>query len=216
MSNQSGFAADMAKYRVQQEWQKPLLGKPFVKYGQCLFMASYFFQLGGILGGKYRGKLDEFGWAFLGLRGEAGAVGRFYGEVAKVMLPRVTKCLTILECVAGAHSEKLGFNGDVSEFFLQYGMQKVKPETAMQMCWNYAQEGSALGAIHPGEFRRLFEETNKKRDEESWQFAHSAGLDIPEKQDIMSYDEVEQGEVESFLEYCRQCAPSLYVSLSSV
>ena len=55
-----------------------------------------------------------------------------------------------------------------------------------------------------------------RRDEKSWQSAREAGLDIPEKQDLLTYDEAEQEEVESFLDYCQQYAPSLYVSLSSV
>ncbi|MDO8586141.1 MAG: hypothetical protein Q7T82_03795 [Armatimonadota bacterium] len=214
MENTPGFVVAMAQYRVQQAWQKPLLRKPFLKYGQCLVMANYFFQLGGVLGSKYRNKLDEFGWAFLGLRGEAGAMGRFCGEVAEGMLPRVTECLAIYDYVSGTQSEMLHFKGDRWELLLQHGMQKIKPETAMQMCWNYARDGSALGAIHPDHFRRLFEETNKKADEESWQSARAMGVDIPEQQDVITYDEVEQGESESFLDYLRQYAPHLYASLS--
>ncbi len=80
--------------------------------------------------------------------------------------------------------------------------------------WGYAVEGSALGAMHHSDFRRLFEGTNSKRDEESWRSARAAGLDIPEQQDVMTYDEVELGEVESFLDYCQQCAPHLYATLS--
>ena len=206
----------MAEYRVQHEWHKPLLGKPFLRYGQCLFLASYFFHLGGILGCRYRDKLDEFGWAFLCWRGEAGAMSRYFGEVAEWILPRVTGCLTTLDYISVAQSETLHFTGDYLELSLQYGMQKIKPASATHMCWNYAQEGSALGAIRSDDFRRLFEATNKKADEESWEFARASGLDIPEKQDVMTYDEVEQGEVESFLVYCQQHAPSVYAVLSNV
>ena len=216
MSNQQGYAWDLAEYRVRQEWHKPLLGKPFVRYGQCLSMAAYFFQMGGVLGGRYRDKLDEFGWAFLGWHGEAGAMSRYFGKVAKPMLPKVAKCSAILDYITWTQGEKLGFEGDVSDLLLEYGMRKVKPETAIQMCWNYAEAGTVLGATEPSEFRRLFEETNKKVDEGSWQFARASGLDIPEQQDVMTYDEVEQEEAESFLDYCQQYAPSLYVPLSSV
>lgn len=215
MEELSGFAAFMAKYRVRQEWHKPLLGKPFMRYGQCIFLASYSFQLGGVLGCRYRDRLEDFAWAFLGLRGEeAGAVRRFYGEVAEGMLRRVSECSTILDYVSRTHSETMHFTGDCSELFLRYGMNKLKPDLAAQMCWNFAQEGSAFGAVHPGDFRRLFDESNKKRDEKSWQLAHASGLDIPEEQDVLTYDEVEQEEVESFLCYCQECAPNLYASLS--
>lgn len=216
MENIPGFAFAMAEYRVQQERQKPFLGKPFVRYGQCLFMASYFFQLGGILGGRFRDRLDDFGWAFLGMRGEAGAMGRFYGEVAKVMLPQLAECLTISDYVSRTQSELLHFKGDRSELLVQQGMQKIKLDSAAHMCYNYAQGGSVLGALQPDHFKQLFEETHKKADEESWQRFRAAGLDIPEQQDVMTYDEVEQEENESFMAYCQQCAPSLYVSLSSV
>ena len=75
-------------------------------------------------------------------------------------------------------------------------------------------KGAALGALHPSEFRRLFEETYRDADEESWQEARAHGLNIPEERDVMTYDEVEQEEVESFLDYCQQYAPQLHVSLS--
>lgn len=216
MSDHYGFAAELAAYRVQQEWQKPLLGKPFLRYGQCLFMASYFFQVGGILAARYRDRLDQFAAAFLGLHGEEGAVARFYSAVAADMLPRVTPCSTILDYVTGTQSDRLHIKGAPTGLLLQCGMQKVKPDSATDMCWNYAQDGSVLGAIHPEHFRRLFEETNKKRDDESWQSARAIGVDIPERQDVITYDEVEHGETESFMDYVRQSAPQLYASLSGV
>lgn len=210
-----GYAAELVEYRIQQVWHKPLFGKPFLRFGQCLFLASYFFGLGGILGRRYRDKLDEFGLAFIGAHGEAGAVSRFYGLVAEDILPQMNECLTIYDYVSRRMRDRVCFKGDQLEFLIQYGMQKVKPDSVMHMCRNYALGGSAFGAIYPDHFKQLWEEMHKKQDEESWQFAHAAGLDIPEQQDVMSYDEADQGEVESFLNYCQQYAPSLYVSLSS-
>ena len=142
-------------------------------------------------------------------------MGRFYGLVAERMLPRVADCSTIFDYVNGSQAERLDFKGDVSQILFRFGMQKVNPESATQMCCNYAQEGSALGAIYPGHFKRLFEETYKKRDEDTWQLFRASGLDLPEQQDVMRYDEVEQVEAQTFLAYCEEFAPSLYVSLSS-
>lgn len=73
----------MAKVRVQQEVNKPFFGKPYLKYGQCHAIWSYFFQLGGILGGRHSGNLDAFGPAFLGAKGPPGAVKQVFTEVAK-------------------------------------------------------------------------------------------------------------------------------------
>lgn len=211
-----GFAAVVARCRVQQEWHKPLLGKPFIRYGQCLFMASYFFALGGVLGSRYRDSVEDFACAFLNLHGEEpGSVSRYFAEYAEAMLPRIGECSSILDYVTRVQSEVLHFQGNHSGMLLQLGTQKVKPDIAAQMLWNFAQDGAVFGAIHPDRFRVLWEEMYKRQDERSWRLAHASGLDIPEQQDVMTYDEAEQGEVESFLDYCQQCAPSLYVSLSS-
>jgi|WetSurMetagenome_2_1015567.scaffolds.fasta_scaffold61177_3 hypothetical protein len=214
MDNSSGFVKMLATLRVQQEWQKPLFGKPFVKYGQCLVMGGYFFQLGGVLVIRFRDKLDEFGWAFHGLHGESGAIDRFYDEVMKLNYPRVSDCSSIHDYIRESEAKKLDFKGDALDILFNYGMQKIKPELAIQICQHYAVDGSALGAIHPDQFKRLFEGTHTKADDESWQRARASGLDIPEQQNVLRYDEAEQEAVEMFLAYCEQYASALYGSLS--
>ncbi len=216
MDQVPGYAAALARYRVEQERQKPLLGKPFLRYGQCFALIGYFFQVGGVLGSRYRSKLDEFGWAFLGMTGEAGALTRFYAKVAERLLPQAGECASITDLVTRSELEKLQLAGGLGELLTQYGMRKVSPDAAARICLDYAMEGSVVGALQPDLFRRLFEETNKKRDEESWRSARAYGLDIPEEQDVITYDEAERGEVESFLEWCQQYAPRLRAALAPV
>lgn len=215
MANFLGYAGLSAKYRVEQESQKRLLGKPFVKYGQCLAMFGYFFQLGGILGARYRDRLDEFGFAFTGLQGEPGSVNRYYADVAESIIAQVTECPSILDYIAKSECKKMNCNADLSELFLHHGMKKVRLESTIADCWYNAMYGAAFGAICPDDFRQLFERTHRKRDDESWRFARAAGLDIPERQDVMSYDEIEQEESEAFLNYCQQVTPAVYDSISS-
>jgi hypothetical protein len=58
MEKLSGYAKLLASVRVQKEASKPFFGKPYLKYGQCYALWSYFFQLGGILGGRHSANLD--------------------------------------------------------------------------------------------------------------------------------------------------------------
>ncbi|MCH8274821.1 MAG: hypothetical protein IH851_08525 [Armatimonadetes bacterium] len=82
------------------------------------------------------------------------------------------------------------------------------------MLWQFAEEGAILGAMHPERAHRLYERMHAPRDQAAWDRARAAGLDIPEKQDIMTYEECEEGENEAFMAYCDQCAPSLYAVLN--
>lgn len=77
MKKPSGYARVMARIRVNQELNKPIIGKPYLKCGQCLALGSYFFQFGGILGAKHQMNFDACGDAFLGATGKPGAVERF-------------------------------------------------------------------------------------------------------------------------------------------
>ncbi len=113
--------------------------------------------------------------------------------------------------------EELQISGDqpdALELFLTRGMRKIKLPQAAANCWGYAVGGSAFGALHPDVFRRLWDASHRKQDEEQWQSARDAGLDIPEEQDTMTYEECEDGEVEAFLAYCQDYAPALHASLS--
>ena len=215
MENAPAFVNAMAHYRVCREQHKPLLRKPFLRFGQCLFLAAHFFQIGGVLGARYCTKLDEFGWAFLGFRGEAGDMSQYFGEYIQDILAKASDSRTILEYVERSEAPRIGFKGDLTEFWLQPGLeiQKISPDTAIQLCWEYAFAGSALGAMHADVFRRLFAETVCKKDEQSWQLARSCGLDIPEQQETITYEEVEQVSTESFLSYCQEYAPNLHAAL---
>ena len=57
----NGYIVVMGRARVWQQVNKQFLRKPYLKYGQCLGIWNYFFQLGGILGAKHSDNLDAFG-----------------------------------------------------------------------------------------------------------------------------------------------------------
>lgn len=109
MENISGYARVLARARVQQEMNKPFLGKPYLKYGQCYGMWGYFFQLGGILGAKHSANLDAFGQAFLGARGPSGAVKKFFTEEAKRLVTvSVSDSMTFADYVGAEFVGRLG------------------------------------------------------------------------------------------------------------
>jgi len=199
-----------------KEQHKPLFGKPFLRYGQCLSLFSYFFQLGGVLGTKFRDKPDDFVWAFLGIKGEAGAAVRWWRDVVDSLLVHMRQSEQIIDYVVSCECEreKLHITGGLPELLLTHGMNKTKLAKAGANCWGYAVDGSAYGALCPNDFRRLWDASHRKRDEELWKRARNAGLDIPAQQDAVTYAECEAGEVESFLAYCQDYAPALHASLS--
>jgi hypothetical protein len=215
MENISGYARVLARARVEQQLNKPFLRKPYLKYGQCHALWAYFFQLGGILGAKHSANLDAFGSAFLGAQGEPGALKRFFTEVANDLVTRsVSDSMTFADYVSAEFIGRVGYSGDADSFFFKHGMDKIKPETAAELAWQYAEQGAALGAIYPHVVRKMFERTHAAVPKEKWERAHAAGLDIPPEQDRMSYEEVEEGEDEVFMAYCRECCPNLYSILA--
>jgi len=211
MENISGYALVLALARVEQQQNKPFLGKPYLKYGQCLALWGYFLQLGGILAAKHSVNLDAFGPAFLGAQGDPGAVKRFFIEVANDVVTRpVSDSMTFHDYVSAEFSGRVGHSGDMLSFLCKHGMEKIKPETAAELACQYAEQGAALGAIYPHIVRKMFERTHAAVPTERWERAHAARLDIPPQQDRMSYEDVEEGEDELFMYYCRECCPNLY------
>jgi hypothetical protein len=215
MENISGYARVLARTRVKQEVNKPFLGKPYLKYGQCYWIWSYFFQLGGILGAKHSANLDAFGNAFLGARGPSGAVKKFFTEVAKrLVTDSVSDLMTFADYVGAEFIGRVGYVGDAHRFFFEHGMEKLPPNTAEELAWQYSEQGAALGTIYPHIIRKMFDQTHAAVPKEDWERARAAGLNIPQEQDLMSYEETEEEENEVFMDYCRECCPDLYSILS--
>lgn len=215
MTDIAGYVRVLAGARVEQQVNKPLIGKPYLKYGQCYGLWSYFFQLGGILGAKHSANLDAFGPAFLGAHGPSGAVKQFFTESADIMSDSLKDSMTFMDFVGTEFIERIGYTGDAHQFFCDHGMMKLPPDTAQELAWQYSQQGAALGAIYPHIIRKMFEQTHTAVPKEDWERAHAAGLNIPPEQDLMSYEETEEGENRAFMEYCRECCPDFYRILST-
>ncbi|HEC01949.1 MAG TPA: hypothetical protein ENI81_00305 [Phycisphaerales bacterium] len=206
----SGYGRVLAKIRVDQQVNKPLLGKPYLKYGQCYALWSYFLQLGGILAAKHSAKLDAFGHAFLGMWGPSGSVANFFAEVAEcIVSDYVRDSVTFGDFVTAEFIRRIDYRGDAQRFFYEQGMNKLPTDTAQELAWQYSQQGAALGIIYPHIVRRMFEQTHAAVPKKFWRQAHAAGLNIPREQDLMSYEETEEGENEGFMLYCRECCPDL-------
>ncbi|MFX0199861.1 MAG: hypothetical protein ACFFCW_27375 [Candidatus Hodarchaeota archaeon] len=211
MENISGYARLLARTRVEQQINKTLLCKPYLKYGQCYVLWSYFFQLGGILGAKHSANLDAFGHAFLGMQGDAGAVKSLFNEVAnELVMCSVSDSMTFSDYVGANFMGRIGYTEDAYSFFFKHGMEKITPETAEELAWQYALDGAALGAIYPDVLREMFQRTHAEVPKGIWERARASGLDIPPEQDLMSYEEFEEDEDEVFMAYCRECCPNLY------
>jgi len=223
-----------------QQQNKRFFYKPYLKYGQCLPLWSYFFQLGGILADRHSLNLDAFGTAFLGLNGKPGAVNNFFTDVANdIMRNYEVGGMAFADYVGTEFIRRLSLSDDVSSgmraaveqtqqfiehidqsepllrFFLEHGMEKLPTESAAELAWQYSESGAALGAIHPEVIREMFERTHVSVSKEKWKLAYNAGLDIGQEQEMMSYQKVEETENEMFMGYCQKCCPSVYSILKS-
>lgn len=215
MQNISGYVRVMAGARIKQQVNKPLLRKPYLKYGQCFGLWGYFFQLGGILGAKYSDNLDAFGYAFLGAQGPSGAIKNYFTEVAGLIVTdSVTDSIKFSDFVIAEFMGRQDNTDDVHSFLSEHMMEKLDPNTAQELAWQYSEQGAALGAIYPQIVQKMFELTHAAVSKEEWEFAHTAGLNIPSKQDIMSYEETEEAENDIFMEYCQECCPDHYSILA--
>jgi hypothetical protein len=118
--------------------------------------------------------------------------------------------MTFWDYVSEEISRRMGYPGDPAFIFIEHGMEKQSTETAVEVAWQYAEEGAALGATYPDVFRSMFERTHALAPKEQWARARAAGLNLPVEQEVMSYDEIEQDENGVFIAYCEKCYPQLY------
>jgi hypothetical protein len=210
-----GYAKILAGHRIEQQQNKPLLGKPYLKYGQCYGLFGYFMQLGCVLGAVHGDKPDSFGEAFLGLHGPPGGVQQFFEEaVEEHVLDRITGEDTIGDYVTSEQINRFKYPGNRDRFLLEFGNQKVPVDVAMEGAWQFAEQGAMLGAMYPDVAKGLYERTHAPQDPEMWEKARRAGLDLPEKQDLISFAEYFEGENELFMEYCKSVCPHHYERLS--
>ena len=215
MEDIAGYARVLARARVGQQVHKPFLGKPYLKYGQCHWIWSYFFQLGAILGAKYAGNLEVFGNAFLGHTGTAGAVERYYSDAAETIVGAVDESMNFFDYVGNEFMGRVGYAGDHHSYLMKHGLDRIPPNTAEELAWQYADLGAALGSMNPDIIRSMFELQHAPRSKEEWDWARAAGLDLPPEQDIMTYEEIEEAENGVFIVYCQQCCPVLHTLLLS-
>lgn len=212
MDKIAGYARVLAHARIGQEVTKPFFGKPYLKYGQCYTLWVYFFELSCILGAKHAANLDAFSKAFLGMYGPSGCARTAFTEMELVTVS-VSDSMKFADYVGADIVKRVGYFGDALSFFIEREKDKQTPEIAKKLAWEFSIMGAALGALHPGTARRMFDRTYETIPEEDWLRMRSAGLNIPPSQDVMSYEEVENAGNKGFMAYCQQSSPDLYLVL---
>jgi hypothetical protein len=207
-----GFWRAVAEGFIQSQLNKPFLGRPYLKLGQCLGIWSYLFEVGGVLGAKHAAKTDAFVSAFLGQSGPSGAAKCFLVEVASQM-PQAHSLdsMKLFDYIGADVAGRMSYKGDGwHTLLMERGTQKIPPEVALTNSWEYASAGAALGTTHPDVLRAMFERTYARVPEGRWQQAYAAGLDIGSEQPRTSYREAEGTENKNFMDYCQKFRPDLY------
>jgi hypothetical protein len=214
-----GFWRAVAEDFISAQLIKPFLGRPYLKYGQCLAgLWPYLFELGGILGTKHAAKPDAFVSAFLGMSGEAGIARRVLVKQANRMLEQHSLgSMKFWDYVGADCANRIGYKGDGwHSLVMERGTQKIPLKIALTNGWEYASDGAALGATHPDVLRAMFERKYADVSKERWQQWYAAGLDIgPEPPARESYEQAQEAENKNFMEYCQQFRPDLYAVLKA-
>ena len=208
----AGYARILIRSRVQDAQSTRFFGKPYLKLGQCYLLWSYFFQLGCILGSRHSRHIDAFVHAMFGVRESASTV--ISDTAARLVPESVDGTLKFSDYPLRKLMESTGTN-DLPSFMTKAGMSKLDSESAIAGAWLDALDGAAIGAIHPDLVREMFVLSHAPRSKENWDRARNAGLDLPEEQDLMTYEELEEAENVSFMHYCKECCPDLYAILSA-
>ena len=212
----AGYARVLAQARVTQAQKQRLFGEPYLTLGQCWAFGAYFFQLGGILGAKYAGRLDVFTAAFLGLQGQPGAADRFFTELAGAIRDEIpTDSATFSDYVIADQMRRLKYSGDTVGFWQKFGLEKIKPETAADLAWQYAESGAAVGAVFPARLREVYDRAHTAVPGQTWERARTAGLAIPQEQNLLTYEVAEEDEDKLFMAYCRDCCPNHHAVLTA-
>lgn len=215
----AGYARIVIGSMIHPQLNKRFLKRPYLKYGQCPALWGYLFELGGILVGKHASQLWAFGSAFgggyakeMGYQ-DSGAIKLSCADTANKLVARqlVNGSMTFFEYVQAAYVDQFPvYKGDTLRFFLEHGMDKIRPQIVAEVAWTFPLQGVALGAIYPELVRAMFERTYTARPKEEWERAYAAGLDIGPEQPRTSYKEAEETEDRCFMTYCRDCYPDLY------
>ncbi len=209
-----GYWRTVAEEFIRRQLIKPFLGPRHLKLGQCFFLWSSHFELGGMLAAKHRAKLDGFIPAFIEMSGEAGAAERFLVAVANSLLDKYS--LNSMNCwdfVGADFGDRVSYykRGDWSTLVMERGTDKIPPDAAAKNAWFYARYGAALGAVAPDVVRGMYERTHVPVSQERWQKMYAAGLDIgPEPLAELSYGEATEEENKFFMEFCREFYPDEY------
>lgn len=212
METAPAYARALAYGLAHPQQNKRLFGKPYLKYGQCLGLWSYLFEVGGVLGAKHVTNLDAFGTAFLGFTGPPGAMQNYFRDAANkyVQQGRVNTSTTFLEYVQAEFLDRVHYTGDAADFFLEHGTDKLPMDTFSELGWQYADQGAAIGATQPSILRSMFEKTHAAVPGEEWADARAAGLDIPAEQAVTTYPDTEEMMNQAFLAYCQEHKSDLY------
>ena len=213
MEEMPAYARVIAGRLIQQQLNKPFLGRPYLKYGQCFGLWGYLFELGGILAAKHAANLEAFVPAFLGGRGDS-AKGNFTAITTSLIAEgRVNESMKFFDYVQTESIRLAKYKGDANGFLLKHGKERVPPGTAAELAQFYAIQGAALGAIYPDLVRAIFQETYFFHKREQWEQFYAAGLDVGPYQAAKTYEEAEKEENEGFMAYSRESHPQLLLGL---
>ena len=204
----SNFGNVLLLTHLRRSLTKPLLGKPWIRYGQVLGVSGYLFTASGMLASRFCNSLVPFVSAYVSTEEGAETASHYLvSELFPTLNFSEAKSSGIANYSMQKESERVGLK-DKPELLLKILADKLSQEQALETIAVYMYEGTALGLCDPKLFRELYDWPLTNFDRENWDQARAAGLDIPESPDQVPFEELQNDLVQMFTEYCAEFCPN--------
>jgi hypothetical protein len=193
---------------IGQEMTKPLIGKPYLRFGHVVGLAGQLFQDSALLAAKYSSLPEAFVARFASDDQDCATATRFLlNEGIAGVKADLVETDSFLSFVMRRTAEMMDWKGDPWSYMSKNGMEKFPPQSAHKFIEPYVFSGAAIGLADPARARTMYEIQYSERDPEKWKFAHESGLAIPATPDFKTYEEAESEVSEMFGNYLREYCP---------
>ncbi len=205
----NNFGSLLVNHYLQKSLNKSLFGKITVQYGELIFLSGYLAQCGSILAAAFRDRTHHFLVATV-TAGDDSEVA--LNTLTKEIWPDVEKQFALAngfgEFVTASEMARHKAT-DPFTFLKANSKFKLEEPKAREMASDYFFSGIALGLCNPNLARKIYDTESGPKNQKEWDDFRAAGLNIPEKQDVIPYDEFEGTMKAMLLAWCEESRPDL-------
>ena len=205
------FLALVIQMHLARESVKPRFGKRWIKYGQTIVLASYTFQIGGLLGAAFHHEPEPFLMAYSAPELPEESM-HFVEARLEDVLQFGDSVRTLNDFVLAFEDKRVGAEHGSSGAMQKHGTKKLDMGMASFIAWEYGIYGASLGLFRPAIYHDWLDAnvmTDPQR-RERWTRMHEAGLAIPPQPDEVTYGQAERDALEMFKPFVSEYYPEFH------